>query len=537
MSLLLPRVLPSHRGSPLAVLGLLSVGLSGCPTPPESIDASVPRPDVARDGYAPDAATPALPIDLVASLADPYAPARIRPGHPFLVSSRTPEIPEGLLNDDYGHFVRTADGWGVMIDRAGPGVITRWWMTIGNLPGPRDPEAVRVRFFVDDVEVDPTPSTPGVTLEELTNGSVPGLEAPFTLGREGTSGGFVVSQPLHYQRSFRAEVQLPALPSWTYYQFEGSDYEAGTEVVPFRSPPSMEQRADLESAAMLWRDHEHPGETTSTMPTSLAMGEEARLAWTGPGVATTLSFDVPRGSRASMIVIFVVDGEEVVRTPLAWLTGSAEPGTPTYSSALLASSETTASFYYPVPFARSLEVRLQNAGTATSSVALSGRVVRGALDADLGALRVDCHAGEPVPAIDECGTSNASLRTPNYVVARMSGGRGHYAGHSLVQTTTGAWWCALEVDHEINIDGAYTVLGTGMEDYYSAGFYFMNGPIAWTLAGAPGWDRTAGTSATHVYRNHLVDTIPFESELRFEYESYVSGTTFTGCSFFYLTRN
>jgi len=500
-------------------------------------DAAMSRPDASRDAFASDTGVPHPQTDLVADLADPYAPARLREGYPFLVSSRTPEVAEGLVNDDYGHFVRVVDGWGVMIERTGPGVITRWWMTVGNLPGVRDPEAIRVRFFIDEVEIDPTPSTPGVTLEELTNGSVPGLEAPFTLGREGTSGGFVVSQPLHYQRSFRAEVELPAPSAWVYDQFEGFDYPPGTEVVPFQSPPSAEQQAAMESAVTLWRDHEHPGELTSSEPVSLATNEETRQAWTGPGVATTLSFTVPRSARETMEVIFTVDGDEVVRTPLTWLTGSGGPGTPTYSSALLASTDTEAHFYYPVPFASSLEVRLRNMGAAASNIAIEGRFARGALDADLGQLQVDCNLSGPVPAIDECGTSNASLRTPNQLVARMSGGRGHYAGHSIVQTTTGAWWCALEVDHEVFIDGAYPILGTGMEDYYSAGFYFMNGEVAWTLAGAPSWERSAGTSSIHVYRNHLVDTIPFENELRFEYESYVSNTTFTGCSFFYLARN
>ena len=52
--------------------------------------------------------------------------------------------------------------------------------------------------------------------------------------------------------------------------------------------------------------------------------------------------------------------------------------------------------------------------------------------------------------------------------------------------------------------------------------------------GASDWSRTSDEAgATHVYRHHLVDTIPFEAELRFEFESYVDGTTFEGCSYFY----
>ena len=121
------------------------------------------------------------------------------------------------------------------------------------------------------------------------------------------------------------------------------------------------------------------------------------------------------------------------------------------------------------------------------------------------------------------------------VRARRDVGRGHYVGHSLVQDVASSWWCALEPDHEIWIDGRYALLGTGMEDYYSAGFYFMNGPVQWLLAGATAWEREDTEAAsTHVYRHHLVDTIPFTSELRFELESYVDDTVFTGCAFFYV---
>src|SRR5690606_20493222 len=112
------------------------------------------------------------PIDLAAGLADPFAPARLRPGRPFLMSSRQPEVPEGVLNRDHTHFVRDDGAWRVMIDRDGPGVITRWWMTLGDLPDGVDPEDVRVRFFIDGEEIDPDGGESGLTLRTLTDGSV-----------------------------------------------------------------------------------------------------------------------------------------------------------------------------------------------------------------------------------------------------------------------------------------------------------------------------------------------------------------------------
>ncbi len=529
--------------APLLVTAPLALVLAGCPGPEAMLDAGPGRPDAPRadaarpdSGLAPDAgALPPAPLDLLADLADPFAPARLRSGTPFLVSSRQPEEPEGLLNADYGHFEREEEGRGVMIDRRGPGVITRWWMTIGNLPGPRDPEAIRVRFWVDGAEIDPDGGEPGMTLGALTDGTVSSLASPFTLGREGTSGGFVVSQPIHYQESFRADVALNA--GWTYYQLEGFDYDAPTEVVPFSYPPSAEQLANVEAAAMLWRDHDHPGTEQLGEPTALEASASTELRWMGPGVLTTLALEVPRAAREDTELVIQVDGEEVARAPLAWLAGGEDPAAESHASALFVVDPTQVRLHYPIPFELELVASLTNTGAATiGGVRMAGRVVSMPLDPDLGRFHAQCDTHGPVAAIQMCGTMDPSLRTPNNVIASWSGARGHYVGHSMIQRAASAWWCALEPDHEIFIDGAYALLGTGMEDYYSAGFYFMNGPVSWALAGASGWTRSTvdGSGATHVFRHHLVDTIPFSNELRFEYESYVEDTTFTGCSFFYV---
>jgi hypothetical protein len=494
------------------------VALLGCETPSVPVDAGPP-------GYH----------DLVADLADPYAPARLRPGTPFLVSSREPEAPEGLLNRDHTYYVREEDGRGVMIERAGPGVITRWWMTIGDLPGLRDPEAVRVFFWVDGAEIDPDGGEPGITLGELTSGRHAGLAAPFTLGREGTSGGFVISQPIHYQRSFRADVTLNA--GWTYYQLEGTDYAANVVAPAFTHPPSEEALASLESAATLWRDHDHPGVDREGERVALAAGESTELSWTGPGVATAVTLEVPRADRDQVRLVIESDGARAIDAPLAWVAGGVSPAAAMHDSALFVVDEALVRLHHPIPFEDTLTVRLEApSDRALAAVRLGGRVVSGPLDDDLGRLRTDCGTRGPVASIAMCGTTDGSLRAPNNVVASWSGGRGHYVGHSLVQDVASDWWCALEPDHEIWIDGRYAILGTGMEDYYSAGFYFMNGPVQWLLAGATAWDRDeeTGAGSTHVYRHHLVDTIPFESELRFELESYVDDTTFTGCAFFYV---
>ena len=128
---------------------------------------------------------------------------------------------------------------------------------------------------------------------------------------------------------------------------------------------------------------------------------------------------------------------------------------------------------------------------------------------------------------------------PNVVLARTTRGPGQFAGISTFQTAPNPWWWALEPDHEVAIDGSYDILGTGTEDYFGGGFYFANGPYTSVTSGASGWDRPTGATMpipdahTHLYRHHLVDTWPFDHELRFEFESYVDGTRFDGCIFVY----
>ena len=51
--------------------------------------------------------------------------------------------------------------------------------------------------------------------------------------------------------------------------------------------------------------------------------------------------------------------------------------------------------------------------------------------------------------------------------------------------------------------------------------------------GASGWLRLDSMTTHHMYRHHLIDGVPFTSELRFEYESYIDGGGVDGCVFWY----
>ncbi len=98
-------------------------------------------------------------------------------------------------------------------------------------------------------------------------------------------------------------------------------------------------------------------------------------------------------------------------------------------------------------------------------------------------------------------------------------GRGQYVGTVLsMQPPRGRDMGFLEGDERVSVDGEATpsVIGTGTEDYFSSGWYFLGGAYASPYNGAPIVDgKTARVSA---YRWHIEDAIPFERSLRFEIE-------------------
>jgi len=273
-----------------------------------------------------------------------------------------------------------------------------------------------------------------------------------------------------------------------------------------------------------------PGESREAEPAALEAGESRTLELTGPGAITELRVDAMRGLRSSMTLRIVADGQSAIDAPLAWATGASEPAD-AYESALSAAADEFVVFAYPVPFVDSATVTVVTDEAA--EVGLAARVLEldGAPDADLGRLITDC--GEARVDIDEsiC-TQDPEVQYPNVVVAELSG-PAQYVGQSYYVDTPGSWWWMLESDHEVYVDGEYAMLGTGTEDYFGGAFYFSNGPFASPLVGAPGWVREDRAMTIHMFRHHLVDTIPFEEELRFEYESYIDQTVWSGCAFAY----
>jgi hypothetical protein len=469
-------------------------------------------------------------VDFVAALADPLAPARRLPGRAFLASSRSPEPQEGMHNDDLAHFLGTDGPRVILADEDGPGVITRLWFTYG--PPPLSISDVPIRLTIDgrDVIVDQP-------LGYVAGASSPVVPAPWALDPSIASGGLSILSPIQFQSHARVELTV-ADGAWAYYQVDVRRLPADACVRSFDGAYGDGDRASLDAGAALWQRHEHPGDDETVAARSLAAGESTELALTGMGAITVLEVTAPVDARASLQLRIEADGETAADAPLAWLTGGAPPAG-TYTSAFTASTATSATLYAPIPYASSARVVVTNAGSASASVGLRVRSVEMPLASDVGRFHAECaSAVASIPVPTEQPPFEDTF--PNIVLARFSGRPGQYVGLTTFQTAPNPWWWALEPDHEIAIDGSYDVMGTGTEDYFGGAFYFMNGPYASMTSGASGWMRPVDATMpipathTHLYRHHIVDTIPFDDELRFEMESYVDGTGYDGCAFFYL---
>jgi hypothetical protein len=95
-------------------------------------------------------------------------------------------------------------------------------------------------------------------------------------------------------------------------------------------------------------------------------------------------------------------------------------------------------------------------------------------------------------------------------------GRGHYVGTLMsMQPERGKHLGYLEGDEFIFVDGEQdpSIIGTGTEDYFSSGWYYITGEYAAPYHGVTIKDTDNGRINT--YRWHIEDPIPFERSLKF----------------------
>lgn len=185
--------------------------------------------------------------------------------------------------------------------------------------------------------------------------------------------------------------------------------------------------------------------------------------------------------------------------------------------------------YWPMPFRRHARITIEN----TSDLPVQSLYYN-----------VDIRTYDELP--DEALYFHAQYRqvrtrTGDPVRILEATGRGHYVGTLLsMQPQRGNQLWYLEGDERIWIDGEAdpSIIGTGTEDYFSSGWYYITGEYAAPYHGVTVKDTELGRINT--YRWHIEDPIPFRESFRFEIEhggtNDAPGVEYSSVAFWYQTH-
>ena len=185
--------------------------------------------------------------------------------------------------------------------------------------------------------------------------------------------------------------------------------------------------------------------------------------------------------------------------------------------------------YWPMPFRSSARITVENTGTQPVASFYYNVDIRTYEDLPDDALyfhaqyrQVRTEAGRPVAILETTG-------------------RGHYVGTLIsMHPERGRQIGYLEGDERIFLDGEMepSVIGTGTEDYFSSGWYYITGEYSAPYHGVTVKDEEQGRISS--YRWHIEDPIPFQKSLRFEIEhggvNDMPGVEYASVAFWYQTH-
>ncbi len=424
-------------------------------------------------------------------------------------------------NNDYGTFLRDSQtpGWKVLVDLKGPGFVSRLWFT-----GAKDGYPHRFRFYFDGEE---KPRLEG-DIKELWGGRQAPFLAPLAEYNNYCWYSFI---PMPYAKSLRIECEEGMEGSKVYYQISESALPRGTPVETFSWPLPTRDVAALEKVRSVWVSNRFPevGEFVETTLTDWKSG----FSFGGPAVIRRVEFEpewerIPEESRDAVLRDWMVsiryDGStnESVRVPLGDLCGTPWRRVRTHS--LFFGMEGTSLFFaFPMPFAKSAEIRLEAGRVSPVPVKIRAWIEKRD-ESPMSSLGY-FHAGWWRTTANDAGRPHPILRMK---------GKGKYVGCLLsVCTLDGSYW-ALEGDESIRKDGEKIPgwLGTGLEDYFNGGWYYQN-----VMAGPTHGLFVKEPFRTVQYRVHAMDPSRFEESLDMVFErgpDHASRATFESVSWSYL---
>jgi cell division septation protein DedD len=273
----------------------------------------------------------------------------------------------------------------------------------------------------------------------------------------------------------------------------------------------------------------------------------------GPLQSTYPAVGTPRYDAATVDVLsnarirMYWDGESQpnVDVPLGFLFGVGSSGEAPVQALLMGVDPLSGTLYnyFPMPFDRSARIELVNLSStpiqgASAALQYNPRPYTG-LGTTAGYFTVVYHSEKP------------TTRDMDYVALDVPSGRGHVVGIVMTgqsiyrgqrDSTLGLGF--LEGDERLFIDTReYTpdIHGTGTEDYFNCGYYFIRGGVTLPSHGAPLLHNlNDGHWQVAMYRLSLADLFPFERSLLFKLEHYGTNNynaDYSSAVFAYLARD
>jgi len=495
------RTRPMHRlaAAPLSAL-LLAAFMFACGDSDDGGSASVP-----------------LPVG-VSAVADLTTLTTVRP--PGQNSAQVSSYDRTGGNIDFGFFATLPNpylyeegGRYVIFDQFGPGVVYRIWMT-GLDTVPEGGLAGDIAFELDG---EPLPRLQ-LSRRDFFLAETPPFVAPLVGNFTTSSGGYFNLVPIPF--AARLRITTSKIIDWVQVSY--------TTLPPDSTIASFDPSVDTSaSAALLSAVGTDPKgiEPTIVDEADLAIdASRSDVVWEHDRAATILRLElfappaaeIPVGLRLRAVWD---DTDLAVDAPLDALFG-ADLGAAAQALAFGRDGDRFY-FYFPMPFRRAARLIVDNDGTE----AFTGWRLRvSATDEVLGGGNAAYfHARGRAALADTPGVDYVLLDTT---------GRGHLVAVTMTAGCAGEGLCEfvglngshLEADEHIYIDGSRypQIHGTGLEDFFSGGFYWIGGAFTLPTHGNPtqaaSSPRRPGVFLRSAYRTLIGDTIPFHSSIRVSIE-------------------
>lgn len=400
----------------------------------------------------------------------------------------------------------------VIFDSRGPGVVYRIWMTgvdglfHGALGGD-------IAFELDD---EPIPRLT-VTRQELFSGNHPPFVAPLAGDLAASSGGFYSVVPIPFARRLR--ISTSTVPNWVHVTAARLPLDA--MIASF--DPAVDT---TEAAAQL--------EAAGADPKGIVPTIHAAVDLNVPAAGTQVAWEQHAAGTVVQLELHAPPGVEIpteLRLQAYW----DDPAAPQvdvplddFFGAALGLGAKSLAFgqdgdryycYFPMPFQRSARLQLRN----DSNTDFSGWQLQiGAVDRQIATHPAYFHAS--------ANAKDAATNGQDYVLLDTEG-TGHVVGVVLTAGCAGHGLCQLppahgdgahlEGDEHIAVDGSRypQIHGTGVEDFFNGGFYFIHGAFTLPTHGNPVQvpatsPRRPGLNLRTAYRLFLGDAIPFHEHIR-----------------------